>query len=140
MLWLDVNGQADVIADLIKNGDSLACINDNSNCGHVIDGSIAGARVTQIQNGEIVFIGSTTAQGNFSLANADLSEDVWPFVATGGTDIATGLPNNLTLKSNGAVISPATTVSVSIQEADSSLTVDEANKLVADYLVLLRNN
>ena len=136
--------KADVIADLIKNGDSLACINHSSNsnsnssnsstCGHVIDGSIRGARVTQIQNGEIVFIGTTNAQGNFNLTNADLSEDAAPFVATGGTDIATGLPNNLTLKSNGAIISPATTVSVAIQEADSSLTVDEANKKAADYL------
>ena len=31
-------------------------------------------------------------------------------------------------------VSPATTVSVAIQEADSSLSVDQANKLAADYL------
>ena len=67
--------KADVIADLIKNGDSLAGINHNNDddgenelpCGHLIDGSIRGARVTQIQNGVIVFIGTTNAQGNLIL-------------------------------------------------------------------------
>jgi len=132
----------DIIADLVKNGDSLACNTDSESesiCGHVIDGSISGATVTQMQNGVNVVIGATNAQGYFDLTLADTSENASPFVATGGTDIATGLPNKLTLKSNGAVISPTTTVSVVIREANTSLTVDEANQLAADYLGITKD-
>ena len=134
--------KSDIIADLVKNGDSLACNTDSESesiCGHVIDGSISGATVTQMQNGVNVVIGATNAQGNFDLTLADTSENASPFVATGGTDIATGLPNKLTLKSNGAVISPTTTVSVVIREANTSLTVDDANQLAADYLGITKD-
>ena len=136
--------KSDIIADLVKNGDSLACNTDSESesesiCGHVIDGSISGATVTQMQNGVNIVIGTTNAQGNFDLTLADTSENASPFVATGGTDIATGLPNKLTLKSNGAVISPTTTVSVVIREANTSLTVDEANQLAADYLGITKD-
>ena len=102
--------------------------------GRVIDGPISGCVVTQMQGGGNVTIGTTDSQGFYDLSLADTSAGAAPFVASGGTDTVTGITNTVTLKSTAAVISPATTVSVSIKEANPSLSIDEANELAASYL------
>ena len=81
------------------------------NRGRVMDGSISGATVKQIQNGVNVTIDTTDSQGEFRLtkvdgasADADISANAALLLPRGGTDIESGLSNTLTLKSNGSVI------------------------------------
>lgn len=105
-----------------------------SSSGRVADGYVAGATVFADTNGDGVWNPgeaktTTDAQGNFTLAG-----EAGALIASGGTDISTGLPNATTFRApaGATVINPLTTLQQAFIEA--GLTDAQAQTAVADAL------
>ena len=100
--------------------------------GVVIDGYISGSHIFIDTDGDQSYTGGTDASLGYSDANglyflADTST-TGTYVATGGTNIDTGLPNNITLlaPTGATVINPFTTLVVHYVASDSAPTTDAA--------------
>ncbi len=122
-----------VIGDVVSNVSVMV--------GKLVDGYIENALVFADANGNGVYdegeaSATTDANGNYSM-----SGEAGDLVATGGTDVSSGVSYSgiFTAPAGSSVITPLTTLMVSLIENGQASTADEAEAMVKTALGLTTN-